>query len=113
MGLLNFFKKPNSSNSALEKFRAIIKAEREYMEFMVSDDYEGITGELAANKALYKGYDEAVKEGLSDQEKQEINKLDERIHVNQKLQSEVENGNITKEEFIEIVNSDEYNEYTK
>ena len=98
--------------SPLEKFELIKVFVRRKTEFLMDKDFQEMDAKEAANKIMYQTADKAIREKLSEEQNAVVDRTSEVISVLQKLQEEVNSGNISNAELDEIVSSKEFQDYT-
>ncbi|MEI6296111.1 MAG: hypothetical protein WCO84_00505 [bacterium] len=109
MSFLDFFYK----KTPLDKFEEIITREKKYTDSLRNGSYKGKNEDEIVNTALYRASDNTLREMLSSEDFEKLDKINEIENVLNALKKEVVDGRINEIELKEIFESKEYSEYTK
>jgi len=113
MALFDFLKSKPQIKSPVEKFEAIKAYVQAESEFLMNDNFEGMSTEESANKILYQTMDWTIREKLSEEANKKVDRANDTGNVLEALKEEVSSGRISKVELQEIFNSQEFKDYTK
>ena len=99
------------SKTPLKHFEEALIYVREKEKFLLDGNLSGLTPEQAANKAIYKAMDTAIREKLSDADNAKLDKVNERKSVLERLKEQVQSRILSEADLNEILELKEFKEY--